>query len=222
VKTCIVLGSNSDIMKSLTPMLIADAWDVHGWARGGPLPEVHWDLCIIAIGRVAPVGLWHEQGTEKWDETIRSNLLLPAKLLRRIWWWHRPDARVIWFAGSNPQTIMDGYSAYNTGKMAVLKLVEQLDHEYKDVTFVALGPGVCSTKIHSETVLTNWYNPRLARALKDGSFTKMEDVYACLKWCVEQPKEVVGGRNICVSDLKNATGLKEYWKDDLYKLRRVE
>lgn len=214
---CILLGSKSDIAIAIKPMLEADGYTVHGWSRDEDLPHVPWDLCIIAIGKVAPVGLWHEQEHEQWDQCVVSNLLLPSELLRRLWSLHNPYAKVCWFAGSNPQTIMDGYSAYNTSKMAVLKLVEQLDHEYKDVTLFALGPGVCSTKIHSETILQNWPNPRLTRALNDGSFTKMEDVYACLKWCIGQPKEVVGGRNICVSDV--IVGMPT---NNQFKLRRVE
>lgn len=221
----ILLGSHSDIAKAITSMMEADGWEVHGWARDDSLPQVRWDLVIVAIGKVAPVGLWHEQGHERWDETIRSNLLLPAKLLRRLWGMRNPQAKVCWLAGSNPNTIMDGYSAYNVGKMAVLKLIEQLDHEYPDVTLFALGPGVCSTKIHSATILQNWPNPRLTRALKDGSFTKMEDVYKALKWCIAQEKAVVGGRNICVSDMDYRHGnlVVNLTNDEsMFKLRRNE
>jgi len=175
----IILGDHSDIAKAIKPMLEKDGYTVSGWSRDQELPSVVWDLLIIAIGKVAPVGLWHEQGHERWDECVRSNLLLPLKLLRRIWNLHKPNATVIWFAGSNPQKIMDGYSAYNVSKMAVLKLVEQLDHETPDCKFVAFGPGYAKTKIHEATLKANWPNERIARG-DDGN--SMEDIYKAMKW----------------------------------------
>jgi NAD(P)-dependent dehydrogenase (short-subunit alcohol dehydrogenase family) len=134
-----------------------------------------------------------------------------------VWSKRRPKATVIWFAGSNPQKIMDGYSAYNTSKMAVLKLVEQLDHETPDCKFVAFGPGYAKTKIHDATLKANWPNERIARG-DDGN--SMEDIYKAMMWCVRQEKEVVGGRNICVSDLATAGHLRSW--PNLYKLRRNE
>ena len=198
--TAIVLGSNSDIAKALTPMLMADGWDVVGWSRREQLPEVNWDLLLIALGRVAPVRHWWEPDDGEWYECFRSNLLLPIRLLRELWAFRNHNARVCFMAGSNPNSILSGYSAYNVSKMALLKLCEQLDHETPGIVFFALGPGITDTKIHDATKQAQWPNPRLERAMKDGSFTKMEDIYACLKWAIAQPKEVIGGRNICVSD----------------------
>jgi NAD(P)-dependent dehydrogenase (short-subunit alcohol dehydrogenase family) len=226
MKTCIMLGSNSDIAKAIKPMLQADGWAMADWARGGLVPAVSWDLAIIAIGCVAPVGMWEATMGAQWEECVQSNLLVPLRLLRMIWPLRRPDAKVCWFGGSNPQTIMDGYSAYNVSKMAVLKAVEQLDHESADCTFFALGPGVTDTKIHRATREAHWRNPRLERADRDGSFTPMEKIYGALKWCLEQPKEVIGGRNICVSDLDrdDRDELAEFLRTDeeWFKLRRTE
>src|SRR3990167_5926895 len=223
MKTCIILGARSDIAQALTPMLEADGWRVYGWARDAPLPYALWDLAIIAIGKVDPVGLWHTQGHEHWEECVRSNVLLPVKLLRRLWKVHNPEASVCFMAGSNPNVIMSGYSAYNTGKMALLKACEQLDYETPDAKFFALGPGITDTKIHDATKKAAWPNPRLERAIADGSFTPMEDIYACLKWCLAQSKTVIGGRNICVSD-----PWKEAWfadclavQPEMCKLRRA-
>lgn len=220
---CVLLGSNSDIAKAITPMLESDGYSIRKWSRGTKLrPEGNWDLCIITLGMVKPVGLWHDVDVEHWKETIYSNLTLPFELLRKIWPEHNPGSTVIWFSGSNPNAIMSGYSAYNTSKMAVLKLIEQLDAETSDCKFVALGPGVTDTKIHKATIEEQWPNPRLERAWKDGSFTPMENIYKTLRWCLEQSKEVIGGRNICVSDLPLMW--PESLKDstNMFKLRRVE
>lgn len=224
---CILLGSKSDIALAIKPMLEVDGYTVFPWFRDQELPDVRWDLVVCCLGQVSPVGLWKDIGPDKFEQCIKSNVLLPARLLRKLWDRRNPNAQVCFFAGSNPNKIMDGYCAYNVGKMALLKFVEQLDHESPDTKVFALGPGVTSTKIHSATILANWPNSRLTRALNDGSFTSMEDIYKTLQWGLRQPKEVIGGRNICVSDLNGLYGdghlelaLRRY--EDLFKLRRDE
>ena len=214
MKTAIILGANSEIATAITPMLEADGYKLHLWSRSHPLPLfIQWDLLVIAIGRVAPVGNWWELREADWMDCIESNLLLPFRILQQLWEYRNPDATVIWFAGSNPQKIMDGYSAYNTSKMAVLKLVEQLDHESPDCKFVAFGPGYAKTKIHQATIDANWPNERIARGDNGNS---MEDIYEVMMWCVGQSKIAVGGRNICVSDMGKMI------QGDFGKLRRVE
>ena len=226
-KTAIILGSNSDIAKGLMPMLEADGWEVHGWRRGEYLIQQvwhRWDLFISAVGSVAPVGLWHKQDHEDMERNINSNLLLPIMALKDLWSKHNPGASVCFLAGSNPNMIMPGYFAYNVSKMALLKAVEQMDYETPDAKFFALGPGTILTKIHDATLKADWPNPKLEKELQlqPDPQPKIARVYECLKWCISQPKEVIGGRNICVSDPWDLDGLKDFLLDDksMYKLRR--
>ena len=223
MKTCIILGDRSDIAVALSGYLRADGWNVEGWHRGSPVPFTEWDMVLVALGQVKPVGLWHEQIAEEWESAVESNVLLPVRLLRHLWTMRRPNSYVCFMAGSNPNAVMSGYSAYNCGKMALLKVVEQLDAESPDCTMFALGPGVTDTKIHNATKEAGWPNPRLERALKDGSFTPMAKIYECLKWALGQPKEVLGGRNLVVSDAFGP-GLSVRLKNNLslFKLRRIE
>ena len=223
MKTCIILGDRSDIAVSLSQFLRADGWQVEGWHRGQKLPQERWDFLLCAIGRVAPVGPWYASDSgERWMNAD-ANLLEPIRLLAHLWNHRNPGAYVCMMAGSNPQKIMDGYLPYNMSKMALLKAVEQIDHEAQDTTVFALGPGVTDTKIHNATREAGWPNPRLERAAKDGSFTPMTKIYSCLTWCISQPKEVIGGRNVCVSD-PTGPGLAVRLRNnpDLFKLRRVE
>lgn len=226
--TCIILGDRSDIAQGLLPYMRDQQWTVAGWNRYTPgtanLP--HWDVCLIAIGQVKPVGPWWEQDPYEWDQAIESNILLPIKLLRRIWGKRQPGASVAFMAGSNPNRVMPYYSAYATGKMALLKALEHLDAETPDAKFFALGPGTVLTKIHEATRRSGVANPRLTQADKEGG-TPIERIWSCLRWCVRQPKSVVGGRNICVSDSKdwdNEVRLFKRLEDapTLFKLRRVE
>jgi NAD(P)-dependent dehydrogenase (short-subunit alcohol dehydrogenase family) len=132
-----------------------------------------------------------------------------------LWSKRKPNSTVIWFAGSNPQKIMKGYSSYNCSKMAVLKLVEQMDAETPDCRFIAFGPGYAKTKIHQATLDANWPNERIERGDNGNS---MESIYEALKWCIDH-REEAGGRNICVSDFKVDS---EHWNNDQFKLRRIE
>lgn len=214
MKVCI-LGNRSDIAEELAILLGKDGHDVFGWNRNAHVLG-GWHLIIIALGSVAPVGPWYEGG---WEKNFDSNIFQGIEWLKDLWAWRLPGAIVCFLAGSNPQKIMAGYAPYNASKMALLKVVEQLDYETLDVTFFALGPGYINTKIHHPTLEKNWPNERIAR----GNPNTIEQVYNCLKWCINQPKEVVGGRNICVSD-PYGPELAERLKtnSNLFKLRRIE
>lgn len=214
----VVLGAGSDIYAGLKPFL-EGSWDLHEWSRFGVLPSVKWNLAIIMIGSVYPVGFWADQPFINWFKGIESNLLTPFRLLTEIWPYHEPDATVCFMAGSNPNKPMKGYSAYNAGKMGLLKLCEQLDFETPDAKFFALAPGYVPTKIHKPTLEAGWENERISK----GGGTSLEDIYKTLQWCIAQPKEIVGGRNICVTDLAGSELYERLENDsDLFKLRRYE
>lgn len=213
--SAVILGETSEIGIYLRGRLYEDGWETHGWMRSYPIPTAKWDLLLCCIGQVAPVGLWHD--VEEWDSAVESNLLAPVRLLREMWPHRKPDASVCFLAGSNPNKTMPGYSAYNAGKMALLKAVESIDAETPDAKFFALAPGYIPTKIHRAS--EGWPNEVIAR----GSTATMDGVYACLKWSLEQPKSIIGGRNICASDpMSNELAARLALNPSLYKLRRAE
>ena len=80
-----------------------------------------------------------------------------------MWPRRNASATVIFMSGSNPQKIMPGYLPYNVSKMALLKLVEQLDYETPYTKFIAFGPGYVKTKIHQATLDAKWPNERIER-----------------------------------------------------------
>lgn len=206
MKNCWILGKNSDIFKGIEPLMRKDGFRFEGSER--------WEVCLITIGRVAPVGNWWDLEQGAFESCINSNLIEPWKCLHSIWQDRAPNATVIWFSGSNPQGIMDGYAPYNCSKMAVNKLVEQLDHETPDAKFIAFGPGyVRDSKIHKPTLEKGWPNPRIARGDAGNS---MESIWEAIKWCIEQNKSLVGGKNICVSDVPFTEA-----DDAKFKLRRM-
>lgn len=197
----LLLGANSTIGLELAKRLRADGWQVWGWRRGGPLSMLpEWDLAIVAMGQVAPVGHWADQDPDEWESAVQSNVLLPVRMLRELWSRRLTPAAVCFMAGSNPNKVLENYTAYSVGKMALLKACEHMDAESPDTKFFALAPGFVNTKIHTASLEAGVKNERLERGLREGDGTPYDDIYGCLKWCLEQPKEIIGGRNICVSD----------------------
>jgi hypothetical protein len=221
---CIVLGDQSDIMKAIMPMLEHDGWTITGWNRNTPRKYLsryfpQWDLLICAIGSVAPVGHWSTVTADEWEEAVYANCILPIRLLKECWHNHKPGASVCFLAGANPNRAGPNYSGYYTGKMALLKAIETIDAETPDAKFFALAPGIVFTKIHQPTYDSGIVNQGLEERKAVGG-TPPEKIYAALKWCVNQPKAAVGGRNICASDVVTMEQLQH--NPSKFKLRRVE
>ena len=222
MKYCILLGDRSAIAQALLPFLVADGYTVSGWNRDSErLPAAEWDLVLCAIGQVHPVGNWWEHDDGQFYECVESNVMHPVTHLRTLWPRRKAGASACFLAGSNPQRIMAGYLPYNLSKMALLKAVEQIDYESPDCTVFALGPGYVPTKIHRATLKANWPNERIARG---DAGTPIERIWGCLRWCLDQPKELVGGRNICASDPWDTPSFAERLaaNNALCKLRRCE
>lgn len=212
---CIILGSNSDLAKSLIPHLFVDGYNIYGWARGEDLPMHNWDLLLVALGTVAPVGKWWESDG---SECMESNYLLPIRQLRTLWVCRNKNASVCFLAGSNPNKIHIDYSAYSIAKMALLKACEHFDVE-SDTKFFAMNPGYVDTKIHRPSI-------DAGIDLSGRTSTPIERIYGCLKWAIAQDKSVIGGRNLCASDSWDAKNydFAAYLKANpsMFKLRRVE
>jgi hypothetical protein len=86
-----------------------------------------------------------------------------------------------------------------------MKMTELLDDENPEKFFI-LGPGMVRTKIQNQTLqagaIAENYE-RVRKFMEDGDSahgqgTSHDRIYSCLKWCLEAPKDVVGGRNFYV------------------------
>ena len=116
--------------------------------------------------------------------------------------------------------------------MMLFKMTELLDDETPEAKFFILGPGMVRTKIQRQSVLagpTRAANyDRVMQFMEAGDTlhgegTPHQRIYDCLKWCLAQPKEVIGGRNIYVpsGEWENPQ-MPELLKADkgMFKLRR--
>lgn len=153
MKTAILIGGTSDIGSELARRLIADDWDVISWSRGESwsiMAGVMWDLVIVAVGTLEPIGKWSE--CRDWSYGVESNALMPIRMLRSIWHAHAPGASVCLFDGPNRTIPTPSYSAYRCGKALLKEWMECVAHETDDVKLFMLHTGVVQTKIHRQTI----------------------------------------------------------------------
>ena len=164
---------------------------------------LRWDLFIASNATMEPIGPFLSLDGEAWQRSICANAMLPCRLLQAIYPLRRPGRTnaVAFFAGGGTNNAFTNYSAYCLSKIVLIKMCELLDDEASDLKTFILGPGYVNTKIHDETFKAgDLAGTNLARTEKfletDG--TSMDDIHACIEWCVAQDRAVIGGRNLSV------------------------
>ena len=57
-----LIGDESDIGRGLKSLLEKDGHEVTGWHRYQNIPDKPWNLVILCVGKVGPVGnLWEQK-----------------------------------------------------------------------------------------------------------------------------------------------------------------
>ena len=115
-------------------------------------------------------------------------------------------------------------------KIILIKMCELLDDEIPTLKTFILGPGYVRTKIHEETLRAGdsaGENRQKTLDFLETEGTSMDDIFDCIQWCVDQDREIIGGRNVSVVHDPWRNGGKELasalTKDtNLYKLRRFD
>lgn len=229
--TVLLLGGNSDIAKELQTRFDKDHWQVSSWSReSAEVPQVSWDLVVCCLGVLDPIGKFFDTDVEEWERNVDSNALLPLRLLRQVWKNHRPGASICFFSGAGTGRPAQTYSGYAASKFLLFKMTELLDDEYGDIKCFILGPGMIKTKIQQQTLAAKDRAMNYERVWKfmtdgdelHGNGTSHDRIYQCLRWCMEQPKDVVGGRNIYVplDNCGDDMAIQLRAEPSLFKLRR--
>ena len=182
----------------------------------------NWDTCIISLGTMAPVGLFKNTKTSDIVNSININLTNQLLLIRYLLDFRKKKGNktIITWAGPSINNASKYYLTYVTSKIALIKAMELMNHEIKDVKFTILGPGFVKTKLHKTTIdnpeKTKEHYKHTKNALKDQSnkyTTSFEDIIDCVSWVLKSSKKTVGGRNFSVKHDK--------WKNKAYLLKKI-
>jgi NAD(P)-dependent dehydrogenase (short-subunit alcohol dehydrogenase family) len=191
-----------------------------------------WDVLVVAAGTEEPIGPFWSCDADAWERGIQVNALAPLRLVRQLYPMRNKSGKpaAAFFSGSGTNNAAPAYSAYSASKILLIKMCELLDAESPDTSFFIIGPGIVRTKIHEQTLRepekSGENHRKVADFLQSGNpGTSHDDIHACLNWCVNAGKAVMGGRNLSL--------VHDAWRDggaalarrleqdkNLYKLRR--
>ena len=196
----IILGLGSDIAKNFAKNLGAEGHNVVGTVRSTCdfasnesidrafyQVAIPWDLVVVAVGTLMPIGRFAGMHPDDWAKNIQVNALGPLRMFSHLLSHRRPNASAVFFSGTNPQKTNTLYSAYSSAKALLVRAVQEIDAETPDMKAFVLAPGFVRTKIHEVHDVS--YR-------RDG--VPLDTVYACMKHLIGRPKSEVGGKQIYV------------------------
>lgn len=113
------------------------------------------DILVNAAGIYGPIGLSTSVDFEKWKETFAVNVFGTFNLLQKVLplMIKENKGKVINFSGGGDGPL-PRFSAYNSSKVAVVRLTETIAAEVKDynVDMNAIAPGPVNTKLLHEAL----------------------------------------------------------------------
>ncbi|KAL4862751.1 hypothetical protein BDV12DRAFT_207010 [Aspergillus spectabilis] len=109
-----------------------------------------WDVLVLAAGYIPTPGSIRDTSVDEWWKALETNLkgtLIAAKSFLPT--ANPSHAAVIGYSAAItfPAAMLQGLSAYNISKIAVLKLIEYIAAENPSVFAAALHPGIVDTDI---------------------------------------------------------------------------
>ena len=190
--------------------------------------ELTWDNLIFCPATMQPIGPFETLDISKWIKSFSLNFTSQIYLLQRLLKSRNPfKSKVLFFAGGGTNSSPKNYSCYTASKIALIKMVELLDNEIENTTFTILGPGWVKTKIHSQSLMPGNENyesyKETKRRIDEDDFGDINHVIDSIVWILNQPKEIVGGRNFSsIHDPWGSEELELLLKSDphAFKLRR--
>ena len=192
--------------------------------------DTPWDLFLSSIGTMEPIGPFFDLDIDAWERSVVVNSTAQLRMLHGLYPLRKRGVvtHAIFFAGAGTNSVTPNYSAYVTAKVMLIKMCEQLDSETRDLNVFILGPGFIPTKIIQQTLRAGQraganYQKTLDFLKTPG--TSFDDVFAHINWCMEQGREVAGGRNFStVHDpwREDSGNLAERLRgdQDMFRLRR--
>ena len=260
MKKILILGINADIGKNIASFFLKDGLEVVGTYRKkkpvfssknislykcdltkrGDINKLiknlkkikfKWDYIFSSVGTSEPISKFFETKFNTWKNSINVNFISQLEVIHSLYSLRSKNKNsIILMAGGGTNNPFTNYSAYCVSKIALIKMCELLDDEYKNINTFIIGPGFTKTKTHIETLKagkkagSNYL--RVKKFLKsNNNGTPFVKIFECIKWGIKEGKKVVGGRNISVVHDKWETKSlrnKLYNDIDMYKLRRYK
>jgi NAD(P)-dependent dehydrogenase (short-subunit alcohol dehydrogenase family) len=111
------------------------------------------DGVVHAAGVLGPIGPTLDVDPTRWWETVRVNLLGTLLVVRALAPAMPAGGRIVALSGGGATSPFPNYTAYASGKVGVVRLVETLAVELAGrVEINALAPGFVATDIHRATL----------------------------------------------------------------------
>ena len=260
MKTVLILGINADIGKSIATFFLNDGYRVIGtYRKKKPIfnsqnvelfkcditnsiniktlteklkkKKIKWDYIFSSIGTTEPIGKFFETKFDNWKKSVNINFISQLEAIHSLYKIRSQKKNsIILMAGGGTNGPFTNYSAYCVAKIALIKMCELIDDEYKNINTFIIGPGFTKTKGHLETIKAGKKAGKNYQRVKKFLSSKNEgtsflDIYNCISWGIKQGKKTVSGRNFSVvhDDWKSQPkSLQKKLKKNvaMYKLRR--
>lgn len=190
-----------------------------------------WDLLVLAIGMLNPVGKITEVDFKIWRESFEVNfisqLFLIKNLIEKSTLLPEKSRKILTFAGSGTNSAPKNFSAYTLSKIALTKATELLAAEYPKITFLSLGTGWMKSPIHQQTLnagscAADAYG-ETQRRIEENDFGDPLQLIKFIDWYLESNAPELSGRNIALQgDDWHAPNFIEILtaSTDSFKLRR--
>ena len=254
----LIVGHDSELGKLIGAHLRGSGWKVFGTTRRPDLvsdtmyfldaldtQSIHsgidafldtsqdWDLVVLAIGILTPVGNVTSVDFREWRESIEVNFINQIFTIKTLIEKSSPlvikNRKILTFAGSGTNSAPKNYSAYTLSKIALIKATEILAVEYPNFTFLSLGTGWMKSPIHQQTLEAGdlagdaFYETN--RRLESDDFGDPVKLLNFIDWFLDCNDTEISGRNIALQgDDWEDQGFVEKltWSEDSFKLRRSQ
>ena len=259
MKTIVILGINADIGSNLANLFINDGYKVIGtYRKKKPTniakadiykcditkkkdikkfvetikkKKIKWDIIFSSVGTSEPISKFFDTNFDIWRKSVNVNFISQLEVIHFLYKLRSGNKNsIILLAGGGTNNPFTNYSAYCVSKIALIKMCELIDDEYKNLNTFIIGPGFTKTKTHLETIKAgkkagkNYL--RVKKFLKSpNQGTSFKKIYECILWGIKESRKVIGGRNFSVVHDKWGTNkLKTKLLNDTskYKLRRFK
>jgi NAD(P)-dependent dehydrogenase (short-subunit alcohol dehydrogenase family) len=253
----VIVGHDSQLGKIIGDYFIDEGWNVIGTTRrksevsparffldsldpgsiSAAASEImqssrDWDVLILAIGALTPIGKFTEVSFSEWRTSFEVNFFSQIEFITEVLKLTSKSTcnprRVITFAGSGTNSAPVSFSAYTLSKIALVKSMELLAAEYPEVFFLSLGTGWMKSPIHQQTLragkLAGKSLDETRRRLQSEDFGDPELLVDFMRWYLRIDDPRISGRNIALQgdDWKTLGFVDSLTSsDDAFKLRRL-